>query len=39
MANIITTAFNAAKTPLFEVALPLIVGAAIIAVFRAIIRK
>lgn len=39
MANIVSVAFNAAKTPLFEVALPLIVGAVVVAVIRAIIRK
>lgn len=39
MSDIVNTVVNAAKVPLFSVALPLIVGAVVIAVVRVVIKK
>lgn len=39
MTNIFNTAINAAKVPLFEVALPLVIGAGVVAVGKVLVNK
>lgn len=38
MTDFVNTAINAAKVPLFSVAIPLVVGAVIVTVIRAILK-
>lgn len=38
MTDFVSTAINAAKTPLLGVAIPLVVGAVIVAVIRAVLK-
>lgn len=38
MTDFVSTAINAAKTPLFGVAVPLVVGAVVVALIRAALK-
>lgn len=39
MADLVNTAVTAAKTPLVQVALPLVVGAVVVAVVTVLLKK
>lgn len=38
MTDFVNTAINAAKVPLFGVAIPLVMGAVIVAIIRAVLK-